>query len=195
MSKSYTNKSLRIPFRITINQSITNDAVFDVTAYNLYPSAAWLPLRIQDAGLFYQAFRFRRLHVSGIQDFDETGTGYGLTIGLAFQNFNITTGAPGSVAQASELPCYTLGNIFYPVKMKVPDKLLLDGQVKWWQSHVSTDVDLYRQGIFYAFTKSSSAPGATYTFYVTVEGEVEFKDPIVGADLVTIAQGIVNRAV
>jgi hypothetical protein len=150
--------------------------------------------RIAEIGDNFLHWRLRRLHVEsllsavGTVGQQEAGsplavqyTGSGVIHAIAFAMVDSTKiSATPTLTQASQLPCFQIGNGMQKLKFNVPPRALMkDGTVPWYETETTGS----ESGAFQipAFVWSQMnldhAIGGNVTQYVIIEGEVEFRDP------------------
>jgi hypothetical protein len=150
--------------------------------------------RISEIGDNFLHWRLRRLHVEsvltavGTVGQQEAGsplatqyTGSGVIHSIAFAMVDSSKiSATPTILQASQLPCFQLGNGLQKLTFTVPPRVLMkDAAVPWLETQTTGS----ESGAFQipAFVWSAMALdhdiGGNIAQYVIIEGEVEFRDP------------------
>jgi hypothetical protein len=88
--------------------------------------------------------------------------------------------ATPTLLQASQLPCFSMGNGMHKLRFTVPPAVLeRDGAVPWYETQTTGSESAAFQipGFFTRFLVLDHDIGGNIAQYVVIEGEVEFRDP------------------
>ena len=150
--------------------------------------------RIAEIGDNFLHWRLRRLHVESVLSavgtvgqqeagsplaVQYTGNGCVHAIGFAMVDTTKISATP-TITQASQLPCFTIGNGLMKLKFSVPMRVLMkDGAVPWYETQTTgSESGAFQIPAFIWSTLNLDANiGGNVTQYVIAEGEVEFRDP------------------
>lgn len=108
-----------------------------------------------------------------------TGSGAIHAIALAMVDTSKVSATP-TLLQASQLPCFTMGNGVQKLRFTVPESVLTrDGTVPWYETQATGSESAAFQipGFFVRFMVLDHDIGGNIAQYVIIEGEVEFRDP------------------
>lgn len=150
--------------------------------------------RIAEIGDNFLHWRLVRLHVEsllsavGTVGQQEAGsplatqyTGSGIIHSIAFAMVDSSKlAATPTLTQASQLPCFQIGNGLQKLKFTVPPRVLKrDGAVPWYETETTGSESGAFQipGFVWSQMALDHDVGGDVTQYVLIEGAVEFRDP------------------
>jgi len=184
-------KSVVVPFR---QMYFYGGGTSASSTQNLAIPGSAMGDRVSEIGDSFLHWRLRRLRVEslltavgtvGQQEAGSplavqyTGSGCIHAIALAMVDTSKVSATP-TLLQASQLPCFTMGNGVQKLRFTVPPSVLTrDGTVPWYETQAtgSESATFQIPGFFARYMVLDHDIGGNIAQYVIIEGEVEFRDP------------------
>lgn len=185
-------RSIVVPFRRLL---VNTFGVTNVSTLDLQVPSNVLGTRITNVGDNYLHWRFKRLRVTsvlsggGVTTAEQFGAGpttvynaNGVIQMIAFSMGDTTklSGIP-TTAQASQMPCFALGNGFQRISFNVPPRVLQrDGAVPWYETQTrGSESEAFRiPGFLWYSSVVEHTVNGDLSQQIMIEGDIEFRDPV-----------------
>lgn len=185
-------RSVVVPFRkyVVYTGGVTASRISDLAV----PSSA-LGDRITEIGDNFLHWRFRRLRVTSTMSgggttalvplatspvtFDYSSNGIVHMIAFAMVDKSKITGTP-TTEQATQLPCFKMGNGFQQIRFDVPPSVLVRaGAVPWFETETTGSESGAFQipGCVWSASVIDHTTDGDLSQHILIEGDIEFRDP------------------